>query len=100
MDTKTIRLNSLNYFSLAFHGMSLNDFILLAHIADKEGINHDQLLEASKFEEKKVQASLRKLTGSRLATKSCRYRLVKEAPVSQGTGYFLTSKGREYIQLF
>ena len=65
---------------------------------NQEGISQDQLIKATGYDERNIQSALRKLTGSSLAAKNSRYRLVKEAAVTEGTGYFLTTRGREFIR--
>ena len=99
MNKNQILLTSLQHFAMAFNGMSLNDFVLFRYIAFKEGVSHDQLLNNSKFEEKNIQASLRKLTGSRLVSNAHRYLLVKEVQGIEEVRYYLTARGKEYLRL-
>ena len=98
MDNNNISLNSLNTFAIAFNAMNLKDFVLFRHIVDQQGITRDQLIKATGYDERNIQSALRKLTGSPLAAKNSRYRLVKEAAVTEGAGYFLTTRGRKFIR--
>ena len=99
MKKNEILLTSLQHFAMAFNGMSLNDFVLFKYIAFREGVSHEQLLNSTKFEEKNIQASLRKLTGSRLVSNAHRYRLVKDVQGVEEVRYYLTARGKEYLRL-
>lgn len=96
MTNNDISLNNLNTFALAFYAMTLKDYILFRHIINQEGITRDQLAKMTGYDERNIQSALRKLTGSPLAAKNSRYQLAKEATVAEGTGYYLTTRGREF----
>ena len=82
-----------------FEGITAKDIVLFKTIAANEGIDQPGLIKATGYEEKALQASLRKLTGSKLTANSYRYTLVKESPSSNASGFFLTRKGREFSQI-
>lgn len=99
MSLLSVQLEPLINFSIVFNQMSLKDLVLFISVAKREGLSHDQLMTETGYDKKSIQGAMRKLTGSRLASNACRYTLVKEAATDSGTGYFLTTKGKEFIRL-
>ena len=96
---KKLSIQCLNGLSVMFTAMSLKDLVIFSHIVDREGITLTELKDITGYQDADMQASIRKLTGSKQAAKQTRYQLIKEQPSIKGQSYFLTTKGIEYSKL-
>ena len=92
-------IQMLSGLSVTFHGMTLKDLVIFSHVCKQEGITVRELAEKTGYSEKELQASTRKLTGSKLATQQTRYLLIKEQQEIKGISFYLTTKGTEYGKL-
>ena len=94
-----LSIQMLNGLSSAFYGMTLKDLVVFSHVVDQKGVLLTDLKKLTAYTDNELQASIRKLTGSKLATQQTRYLLIKEVQGIKGMSYFLTTKGLEYAKL-